>query len=314
MPESREVFIDKLMTHITRLAMVPKVQVERAVAPILGLFIAKLLSQKWGKQIEVICEEFPLRKAIDTCQSTNIDWLLYNSDDNQLIFLELKTVDTSFDPRQKEIYLELIKRIGETGLSFLEEDLKEIRRNSLEANKYTETLSCISKCIEKNPRYSDCRKGKLVYLAPAAMKEAQKEPPENEIEWLSFQDLPEKISGELAVEWSIIRRALLGFDNSTQHFRNRPQEVGGLRNYGETCGFEKLTELCEANGDSIVVGFVGGARAVRAATLAELKKRNFKWDRVERGTGVKDPRNWIPGETFLRLIEPLMEECQEDTT
>src|ERR1035438_780794 len=95
------------MAHIARLAMVPKVQVERAVGPIVGLFIAELLSTKWNKRVVTICEEFPLRKApvncIHTYQSTNIDWLLYNLSDDQLVFLELKTADTSFDRPQEDI-------------------------------------------------------------------------------------------------------------------------------------------------------------------------------------------------------------------
>ena len=105
MSEPREAFIEKLMAQITRLTMIPKVQVERAIAPILGLFIAELLSTKWSKQVVMICEEFPLRKAqvkgIRTYQSTNIDWLLYIASDDQLVFLELKTAYTSFDPLQK---------------------------------------------------------------------------------------------------------------------------------------------------------------------------------------------------------------------
>ena len=43
MSEPREAFIEKLMARIMRLTMIPKVQVERAIAPILGLFIAELL-------------------------------------------------------------------------------------------------------------------------------------------------------------------------------------------------------------------------------------------------------------------------------
>ena len=112
MSEPREVFIEQLMAHITRLTMIPKVQVERAIGPILGLFIAELLSTKWSKRVEMICEEFPLRKVngILTYQSTNIDWLLYNRSDDQLVFLELKTAYTSFDPVQKDIYLEVVKK------------------------------------------------------------------------------------------------------------------------------------------------------------------------------------------------------------
>ena len=74
----------------------------------------------------MICEEFPLRKAqvngIRTYQSTNIDWLLYNASDDQLVFLELKTAYTSFDPLQEDIYRRLSMEIGESGSSFLVRD------------------------------------------------------------------------------------------------------------------------------------------------------------------------------------------------
>src|ERR1022692_2649074 len=131
MSEPREVFIEKLMAYIVDdLTMIPKVQVERAIGPILCLFIAELLSTKWSKQVKMICEEFPLRKApvngILKYQSTNIDWLLYNVSDDQLVFLELKTAYTSFDPVQEDTYCQLITKIDKSGSSFLVEDLQEI--------------------------------------------------------------------------------------------------------------------------------------------------------------------------------------------
>ncbi len=130
--------------------MIPKVQVERAIGPILGLFIAELLSTKWGKQVEMICEEFPLRKGILKYQSTNIDWLLYNKDDDQLVFLELKTAYTSFDPVQEDTYCQLIKKIDKSGSSFLVEDLEKIMCRSLERKKYEELLTR----VQKKPCYS----------------------------------------------------------------------------------------------------------------------------------------------------------------
>src|ERR1035438_1762780 len=134
MSEPREVFIEKLMTHIMHLTMIPKVQVERAIGPILGLFIAELLSIKWNKRVEMICEEFPLRKApvngILKYQSTNIDWLLYNVNDDQLVFLELKTAYTSFDPVQEDTYRQRITKLEKCGSSFLVKDPEEIMGRS----------------------------------------------------------------------------------------------------------------------------------------------------------------------------------------
>ncbi len=308
MSEPREVFIEKLMAHIVHLTMIPKVQVERAVAPILGLFIAELLSTKWSKRVVMICEEFPLRKApvngIQTYQSTNIDWLLYDASDDQLVFLELKTADTSFDPLQEDIYRRLIRDIGEHDASSLVNNIKEIMCASLERKKYEEVLKCV-----QNPCYANCRKAKLVYLAPAVMR-ARRQPPQSDVEWLTFQDLPEEVSGELAVEWRIIRRHLVQLDSITRHSRNSTQEGGGRsRNYGDICGFEELVRLCEENGNTIVVGFEGGTRKLRAATLDDLNKQPaFKWDQAEGGRGFKDLRNWIHGRKFLEIVEGLMDD------
>jgi hypothetical protein len=308
MSEPREVFIEKLMAHIMHLTMIPKVQVERAIGPILGLFLADLLSATWGKRVEMICEEFPLRKApvngILKYQSTNIDWLLYNVSDEQLVFLELKTAYTSFDPVQEETYCQLITRIDRCGSSFLVEDLKEIKGVSLERKKYEEVL----KCFPKNSPYSNCRKAKVVYLAPSAMRDdPRRKLTGSEVEWLSFKDLPDKINGALAVEWGIIHRNLVELD--TRHSRNGTQDGGERRNYGGTSGFEEVMGLCGENGNTIVVGFDGGVRKLRIATLDELNKRKaFKWDLAEGGTGVKDSRNWIPGQKFLEIVEGLMDD------
>jgi hypothetical protein len=209
MSEPREVFIEKLMADILRLRTIPKVQVERVIGPILGLFIAELLSTMWSKQVEMICEEFPLRKEPGKYQSTNIDWLLYNHDDDELVFLELKTACTSFDPVQQKTYRRVIDRINESGSSFLVKDVEDIRPRSLEKKKYEEVL----KRFLENPRYAKCKKAKLVYLAPAAMRAAECKLTGGDVEWLSFTDLPSKITGELTVEWEIIYRKLVELDS-----------------------------------------------------------------------------------------------------
>jgi hypothetical protein len=256
----------------------------------------------------MICEEFPVRKPPvndkSTYQSTNVDWLLYNASDDQLVFLELKTADSSFDPLQVGMYGCSINKIRKQGSSFLVEDLKEIRGVSLERGKYEQVLKCVG-----DQRYLNCKKAKLVYLAPAAIRDSRREDPETEVEWLSFQDLPDEVSGELAAEWRIIRSHLVQMDSITRHCRNAAQYGGERKNYGDTCRFEQMLKLCEANGSGIVVGFYGGAKKLRSATLDDLKKRPaFKWDSAEGGRGFKNNRNWIPGGKFLEIIEGLMDD------
>jgi hypothetical protein len=240
MSEPREAFIEELMTYILSLRKIPKVRVERVIGPILGFFIAELLSKKWGKQVEMICEEFPLRKLNLTYQSTNIDWLLYNRSDDQLVFLELKTACTSFAPNQKDTYCQLITEIEKRGSSFLFDDLKGITPRSREKEKYKEVL----KRFPENSPYSNCKKAKVVYLAPAAMvRDAQHKPTDPEIEWLSFTDLPATINGRFAEEWEIIRRKLVEFDSKLPP--DRTQGSGDRLNYRGPADDPSGREVCK---------------------------------------------------------------------
>jgi len=137
------------------------------------------------------------------------------------------------------------------------------------------------------------------------MRDAECKRTGNEVEWLSFAQLPE-ITGKFAEEWEIIRRKLLELDSKLP--RNGTQDGGERRNYGGACGLEEVMVLCEENGDRIVIGFAGGVGKLRSSGLDELKKRRFKWDLAEGGSGVKDTRNWIPGQKFLEIVEGLMDD------
>ena len=97
------------MQHILEGTMIPKVQIERAVGPILSMFLADVLTETFKEDlelsgpIEMVCPEFPFKKP-DNKQSTNIDWLLFNPERCQLIFLELKTADGSVGAKQSALY------------------------------------------------------------------------------------------------------------------------------------------------------------------------------------------------------------------
>lgn len=65
----QENFIESLMDHIMEATIIPKAQVERAVGPILSMFLADVLIETMRSDphlsgtIAMICPEFPLKKA-----------------------------------------------------------------------------------------------------------------------------------------------------------------------------------------------------------------------------------------------------------
>ena len=69
-------FAQRLMAEVLRLHQIPKVQVERIVGPILGIFLPQVLGDLLkipgtSTGFEVIAPEFPLKRD-DNHQSTNI--------------------------------------------------------------------------------------------------------------------------------------------------------------------------------------------------------------------------------------------------
>jgi len=217
-----EGFVEALMKHLLYHCKIPKVQVERALGAILGLFIAGVLPPTLGDDLKMICAEFPLRKAsrdISGCdqsttsdgkQSTNIDWLLHSEKRDQLLFVELKTADTGFRSTQHQTYLRVIDRIRRgKSASFLLADVVTIAKASRKRAKYAELLNCLDE------QYFQCDDARLVYLAPEAMVAAHSGRDDDRVEWLRFQDLRD-ISPKFPAEWSAIRRHLAHLDSPAQ--------------------------------------------------------------------------------------------------
>ena len=128
----QESFIVTLMAHIMEATMISKAQVERAVGPILSLFLPQVLTATFQEdpelsgEIVMICPEFPLKKTHNR-QSTNIDWLMFNKSRKMLLFFELKTSDTSVNDQQNAIYNERVRQIHASGGEFLVQDVEELR-------------------------------------------------------------------------------------------------------------------------------------------------------------------------------------------
>ena len=292
---------------VVDLAKTPKVQVERAVGPILGLFIAEAFSAKFHDVIEVVCPEFPLRKnATNSNQSTNLDWLLYAKNRNMFVFVELKTTDTTYREEQKQIYDEVIKRIKSDKGQYLATNVKTIMQASREWGKYAKVLASI-----EQPCYGNCEKAALVYLAPKCAHRPDQQKPikslDDGIVWLSFKELPEDICSPFASEWKVVRKWLTELDDITRRSRNDQPEDANPRNFQSMDSFDRLLQRCGESPDGIVVGFDGGPNRLKAATLDELNKRSFKWDYATDGRGRKDARNWVSGRTFLAHVAALDE-------
>ena len=300
-------FIETLMDSIMETTMIPKAQTEWGVEPILSIFIADVLTETLREDpdlsgsIYMICPEFPLRKK-DNNQSTNIDWLMVNPERSQLLFVELKTADTSDNSNQSEIYRAIQKEVmnRKTG-SFLIEDLKQIKDASNESGKYQFILE--NKVLPYQNEIAACHEVKILYLVPVSMKNKVQSHADRV---LTFGMLAKSYPGSFAEEWSIIHSRLCELDDLSRLSRNihapKLQTTSG-QNYKKIYNFDAILNLCKERGDSILVGFMGGISEFEKRDIDSLQERAYKWDEIAISTGAKEMRNWIPGSTFLKIME-----------
>lgn len=296
-------FIEALMAHILEGTRIPKVQIERAVGPILGFFIDRVLSATLGQDIVTLCPEFPIRKGrlddTEDTQSTNIDWLLYNQTKNELILLELKTCDTSFRASQKDTYTTIQNLISSENAGFLIDDIKEIRNKSQEYGKYDFVLE---KLTTYEQAITECNVAQIIYLMPESSKLPQDDSPKNQTHRYSFKDLAEEITHPYAAYWKIIRNHLIDLDSDTRRKRNKQSETSDRDNHQGLLDYDEIITKCQEQPDEILVGFYGGVGALKSAQMSDLQTRKYKWDNAECGKGTKDARNWIKGSAFLQII------------
>ncbi len=299
-------FVEALMDHIMDAAMIPKVQIERAVGPILGIFLESALTETLrgdpvlSGPLTMICQEFPLKKTSNS-QSTNIDWLMYNTVRRQLLFVELKTADTSLDADQIALYHAKQETVRREGGSFLIEDLEHLRDASQEHGKYRYILETKVKRLKSE--ISECHEAKIIYVVP---KSAAHKVQDHADRVLTFSMLSNDITGPFAQEWRTIHTRLCALDELSQRGRNRQSaaasKAGSSANFEARLDFSSIVTLCKTRGDAVLVGYTGGVDALARQPLSSLEKRRYKWDNAVGGTGTKIPGNWIRGSTFTKII------------
>jgi hypothetical protein len=298
--------VGAMMDHILEGMMIPKVQIERAVGPILSLFLEDVLTETLRQdplvsgRFTMVCPEFPFKKE-DSRQSTNIDWLMYNADRRQLILLELKTADSSIDVEQSEIYRAKQAAVRRVGGSFLVADLRELRDASGERGKYSYIID--KKVAPHAATIAACRDAVILYLVPLS---AERKIRNHADKVLTFSMLSDSIPGPFADEWRTIRRGLCVLDESSRRTRNRQAGTvagsGRAANFAGRVDFGSVVDLCQQHGDAVLVGFLGGPSALARSSLQLLRSRLYKWDHAQGGADDKNHANWIPGSAFLRII------------
>ncbi len=309
-------FFKALMAHIMEGAMIPKVQIERAIGPIIGFFLAEALSRLMDAEIITLCAEFPIRKAqIDPSdtgnnQSTNIDWLMFNLDKKELILLELKTTDTTFRPEQASIYQSLQTTIAaERSAGFMLDDLATIGAASQEKGKYQKVLEILERELPGfKAQFSECKAAQVIYLAPQATKPGNWDSayPNPGWKWVSFSDLPGEIEHPFAAHWPAVHQSLLSIDNLTKSIRNGDiAATAATKNYSHLYTFEELLGHCRADGASIVIGFMNWRKSLPSVSLSQLQAKIYKCDSASDGRGKKIDRNWLSGEEFLAHVSKI---------
>lgn len=306
-------FFKALMSHIMAGSMIPKVQVERSVGPIIGFFLAEALSARFSRNIVMLCPEFPIRKARSNDsannQSTNIDWLMFNQDDQELVLVELKTTDTSFRQGQSDIYTELQKTIAQQkSAAFLIEELQAIAAASQETGKYENVMAVLAQKLDVSEadlprRLADVGHAKIIYLAPEVSKPATWPENNDSLAWLSFGDLPADIEHSYAAHWPAVRSSVVMLDTLSRRMRNGEAERSLTgKNYRFLLTLDELLTRCRTDGASILIGLMDWRSTLPVMSAEQLREKTYKCDIATNGLGKKIPKNWIGGDQFLAQV------------
>lgn len=327
-----EGFWDALLDHIVEKGRrTPKVQVERAIGPILGFFLEKAVSDLLGSEVITLAAEFPLKKK-KTNQSTNIDWLMYDRTKNELLLIELKTEASSFSREQLESYLEISAACKPW--KNLVEGFEEIFKSS-DSWKYDCALKNLMQAtgttyesdiadFKRLEKALDEATLRVIYIAPQAV-----------VDWFDCcQDLEYKANGNFYPFKSLKMCGDTRDDRDFDHFRERFYDA--LQRLDEECveeskklslsterpyqGLVSLNDIlakCDEHNleRPIVIGFTGGLKKLRKQNFSYIKKRLYKWswasDKCANG---KSTQNWIKADDFSSTVKKLLSPpfCRED--
>jgi len=195
-------FLSRLIKEFEQLNKVPKFQIERAISPLLGIFIKEIVNKKLNVSVSVSFPEFPLKHEGDN-QSTNIDWLLVDRKNKTLYFIELKTDNLSYNSEQFGIYKKFKDDIEkDKNAIILELQLNSIIPKTRRKDKYKSILRKLNEYKVDLSLYPFL---KIVYIAPDKPDESM-----NIVydDLILLRNLPAKIKTRYIKEWHQLRKFL----------------------------------------------------------------------------------------------------------
>lgn len=310
-----EAFWKALLEHIVEKGRrTPKSQVERAIGPILGFFLDKAISDLLNSEVITLAAEFPLKKKGSNL-STNVDWLMYDTKNNELLLVELKTDLESFRGDQFARYLEFID--SDAPWKELMDGFNEILLAS-KSWKYacvkTELLAKTESSQNESSLKIEDATAKLVYLVPdACVKNSKFAKLELEhrdkVMLFPFEALRMRNDGTDGVDFApyqeMLYQALHRLDVACEESLKGPR---GSSVYQENLSLKDVLVKCgETNADHpIIVGFMGGEGKLKQESLTHLEQRSFKWDwGGDKGASGKDRRNWVRADVFIDIVKSL---------
>lgn len=197
-------FLNKLLLEFEELNKVPKFQIERAISPLLGIFIIDIINKVFNANCSIAIPEFPIKKPIGN-QSTNIDWLLIDKEAEKIFLIELKTGKYSFDEEQLKIYLK-IKNELPGSISLLFSNVEKIKDFSNRPDKY-ETL--INYLEDELGLIRSFEKLDIVYIIPSSLENKLSQ----DIKRITFQNLPDITPLDFTTEWQQLKKFLIKIDS-----------------------------------------------------------------------------------------------------
>lgn len=309
--QSEKSFWSHLIHHILEGRNVPKLQVERAIGPIIGFFledIAKaLLNDGEPADVAVLAPEFPLLKQGRNLLSTNIDWLIHNktSAKNELVFFELKTATSSFAEDQLEIYLQWADKVA---WPELRASYEVIANGGHE--KYVMAKKALFKQEEAIGDAIHHAKVCILYLLPKGSVSAKEKEQWPNVRFFTFSELAARIeqSPRASIHYP---DQLFEFCNLLKVLDDAPAPTRRTLNHsGQPLPLSEMMEKANNYRDDIVIGFDGGTDKLHATALSHLEDRMYKWDWVDdrKAEGRKIQKNWIRGQSFLDTMSFLRQD------
>lgn len=197
-------FLTKLLSELTHLNKVPKFQLERAVSPLLGIFILDIINNAYNSNCSISIPEFPLKKSVGN-QSSNVDWLLIDKKLEKIFLVELKTDKFSFDERQLNVYLKIKNDLPDS-VNLLFSNIAKIKEFSNRPDKYQELLNYLE---DDMGFINSIHNLEIVYIIPSSIEKYL----QDDIQRITFQNLPEISDPYFTSEWQQLKAFLKSIDS-----------------------------------------------------------------------------------------------------